>query len=197
MPIKTIQKNEDEEYDDIIKKADIYTNESYLKLLNKYREIFLFNSIDNKASESIYCQIRGMNYLDSKTPIKLYINSSGGVITDGLAILDCIQGSKAPIYTIITGEAASMAGLISIVGKKRFMTKNAVWMMHSSSTAIGDYIQRVQDRTTYIFKLEERMNHIIKKHTKIRKKQMRQIENSELWVFATEAKKYGIVDRII
>lgn len=195
--MNSLKRNNEDEEDDEIKKEDKYTHEYYIKLLHKNRTILLYDEINNITAEIICSQIKGMNLLDDKKPITIEINSPGGNINDGLAILDCIQASKAPIYTIVTGEAASMGGILSVAGTKRFITKNAVWMMHSSAAAIGDYIQHVQDRTTFILKLEQKMNTLLKKKTKLNMHQMRQIKNGELWLFAEEARQYGIVDKII
>jgi ATP-dependent Clp protease protease subunit len=192
-------RQEDDEDDDecSCKKEDLHTHDYYIRLMHKNRTIFLFDMINNCSAEMVCSLIQGMNILDSTKPITIEINSPGGSITDGLAILDCIQSSKAPIYTIITGGASSMAGLLSIAGKKRYMTKNAVWMMHSSSDVIGDYLTHIKDRTKFMIKLEKQMDLIMQSKTKLSKNQFNTIRNGELWLFSEDALRYGIVDKII
>jgi ATP-dependent protease ClpP protease subunit len=70
-------------------------------------------------------------------------------------------------------------------------------MQHSSSDMLGGYVQHIKDATAFLIKMEKRMNDIIKQRTKLSTKQMTQIRNGELWLFANEALQYGVVDKII
>jgi len=191
---------EDEEQPEeeaVSEKKDRYGEEFYYKILNKNRYILLYDQIDNCSGDMVCSKLRAMDYLDHVTPISLEINSPGGMVSYGLSIIDTIENIKAPVHTIISGEACSMAAMISIVGNKRYMTKNSVWMQHSSSDMLGGYVQHIKDATAFLIKMEERMNRIIKSKTKLSARQMNQIRNGELWLFAKEAKKFGIVDKII
>jgi len=188
------KKDEHEECD---KKDDKYSEEFYYKILNKNRYILLYDEINNLSSDMVCSKLRAMNYLDERKPITLEINSPGGMVCYGLAIIDTIHAIKAPVNTIITGEACSMAAMISVVGNKRYITRNAVWMQHCSSDMVGDYLTHIKDRTTFLIKLEKRMDAILKNKTHLIAKQMNQIRNGELWLFADEALQYGIVDKII
>ena len=183
--------------DEEIKKEDRYTEEYYYKILNKNRYILLYDEVNNLSSDMVCSKLRAMNFLDSKTPITLEINSPGGMISYGLSIIDTMNDIQAPVYTLISGEACSMAALISVVGEKRSITRNSVWMQHSCSDVVGDYLKHIQDRTTFLTKLEKKMDGILKNKTKLTSKQMVQIKNGELWLFAEEALQYGIVDKII
>jgi ATP-dependent Clp protease protease subunit len=138
-----------------------------------------------------------MNYLDERKEITLEINSPGGMVSYGLSIIDTINNIKAPVTTVISGEACSMAAMISVVGTKRYITRNAVWMEHSTSDLVGDYLTHIKDRTNFLIKLERRMDSILKNKTKLTTKQMSQIKNGELWLFADEALQCGVVDKII
>jgi ATP-dependent Clp protease protease subunit len=191
-----INKNRCDE-DEVGKKEDKYDEEFYYKLLNKNRYILLYDEIDNISGERVCSKLRAMNYLDKITPITLEIDSPGGMVCYGLSIVDTINSIKAPVYTVISGEAASMAAMISVVGAKRFMTKNAVWMEHCCSDLVGDYLTHIKDRTNYLIKLEKQMDKILKQKTKLNDIQMNQIKNGELWLFSKEALKYGVVDKII
>ena len=192
-------RNEDEEPNDehLGDKKDRFNEEFYYKILNKNRYILLFDEINNVSADIICSKLRAMNYLDKKKPIYLELSSPGGWVSYGLAILDTIQAIDAPVYTVINGEVCSMAAMISIIGKRRYMTKNSVWMEHSVSDLIGDYLQHIKDRTSYLLKMEKRMNDILRKHTKLNARQMNQIRNGELWLFSDEALHCGVVDKII
>lgn len=188
----------DEEKDEqISEKKDRYNEEFYYKILNKNRYILLYDEINNCSADIVCSKLRAMNYLDKKKPIYLELSSPGGWVSYGLAILDTIQSIDAPVYTVINGEVCSMAAMISIIGKKRFMTKNSVWMQHSVSDLIGDYLQHIKDRTSFLLKMEKRMDSILRKHTKLNHRQINQIKNGELWLFSDECVKCGIVDKII
>lgn len=201
---KPRQLKEDELPEDENNKKDIpvtegvkYGEDYYFRILNKNRYILLYDEIDNVCADLVCSKLKAMSILDKKKPIYLEINSGGGSVSSGLAIVDTINQIEAPVYTVITGSACSMAAIVSVVGKKRFMTKNAVWMNHSTSDLIGDYITHIKDRTNFLMKLEKNMNNILKSRTKLTKYQMAQIKSGELWLFAEEAKIAGIVDQII
>lgn len=195
-----IRKDEHDEDDDeksVCKKEDRYGEEFYYKILNKNRYILLYDEIHNLSGDMVCSKLRSMDYLDNKKPITLEINSPGGMVSYGLSIIDTISSIKAPVTTIISGQACSMAAMISIVGAKRYITKNSVWMQHSSSDMLGGYVQHIKDATAFLIKMEARMNHIIKQKTKLSNRQMTQIKNGELWLFAEECLQFGIVDKII
>jgi ATP-dependent Clp protease protease subunit len=191
-------RDEAEEKDEAVsEKKERFGEEYYYKILNKHRYILLYDEINNVSSDIVCSKIRAMNYLDDKTPITIEINSPGGAVSYGLSIIDTIANTKAPVHTLVSGEALSMAAMISIVGAKRYITKNAVWMQHSSSDMLGGYVQHIKDATAFLIKMEKRMNDIIKQRTKLTTRQMNQIRNGELWLFAPEALQYGVVDKIL
>jgi ATP-dependent Clp protease protease subunit len=191
------RKDDEEKPEEVCKKEERYGEEFYYKILNKNRYILLYDEINNCSGDMVCSKLRAMNYLDPKREITLEINSPGGMVSYGLSIIDTISAIKAPVTTIISGEACSMAAMISIVGYRRYITKNAVWMQHSSSDMLGGYVQHIKDATAFLIKMEKRMNDIIKQRTKLSSKQMTQIRNGELWLFANEALQYGVVDKII
>ena len=180
-----------------MQKDERFSEEFYYKILNKNRYILLYDEINNLSGDMICSKLRAMDYLDSKKPITLEINSPGGMVAYGLSIIDTISNIKAPVNTIISGQACSMAAMISIVGAKRYITKNSVWMQHSSSDMLGGYVQHIKDATAFLIKMEARMDSIIKQRTKLNSRQMTQIRNGELWLFAEQAIEYGIADKIL
>ena len=182
---------------EVCKKEDRYGDDFYFKILNKNRYILLYDEINNISSDVVCSKLRAMNYIDEKKPITLEINSPGGMVSYGLSIIDTIHNIKAPVITIISGEACSMAAMISVIGAKRYITRNAVWMEHSTSDLVGDYLTHIKDRTNFLIKLEKKMDAILKNTTKLTIKQMNQIKNGELWLFSDEALKYGVVDKIL
>jgi len=194
-------KGEDEE---IIEQEKEYNNkegkwseEFYYRILNHQRYILLYDEISNISADVICSKLKAMNYLSKTEPISIEINSPGGWVTYGLSIIDTILSINAPVYTIISGEACSMAAMISIVGKKRFITPNGFWMQHSTQDLVSGNVNNIKDQAGFVIKLEKHMNDILKKYTKLNQRQLTQIRNGQLWLFAEDALKYGIVDKIL
>jgi len=194
-------KGEDEE---IIEQEKEYNNkegkwseEFYYRILNHQRYILLYDEISNISADVICSKLKAMNYLSKTEPISLEINSPGGWVTYGFSIIDTILSIEAPVHTIISGEACSMAAMISIVGKKRFITPNGFWMQHSTQDLLSGNVNNIKDQAGFVIKLEKHMNEILKKYTKLNQRQLTQIRNGQLWLFAEDALKYGIVDKIL
>jgi len=193
-----IYRNEEdpEQEEQVGDKKERFNEEFYYKILNKHRYILLYDEINNISADIVCSKLRAMDYL-SKEPITLEINSPGGFVTYGLSIIDTIQSIKTPVYTIISGECCSMAAMISIIAKKRFITPNGFWMQHSVQDLLQGNIVNIKDQAGFLFKLEKKMNDLLKKHTKLNKRQLTQIKNGQLWLFPEDALKYGIVDKIL
>ena len=194
----------DEEDQEIIEQEKEYNNkegkwseEFYYRILNHQRYILLYDEISNISADVICSKLKAMNYLSKTEPISLEINSPGGWVTYGFSIIDTILAIEAPVHTIISGEACSMAAMISIVGKKRFITPNGFWMQHSTQDLLSGNVNNIKDQAGFVIKLEKHMNEIMKKYTKLNQRQLTQIRNGQLWLFAEDALKYGIVDKIL
>lgn len=164
--------------------------------LLKKRQVFLFGTIKEKNSNELIKEIITLNYLNTK-PITLTINSPGGSVPAGLAIIDVITTISSPVDTVIIGEACSMASIISIIGRKRKITKNAVWMAHPMSTGYHDYIEHIKDFIKSADTLENIITNIYKEHTKLTKKDYDKMARGQLWLNAKECLKKGIVDKIV
>jgi len=165
-------------------------------LLNQ-RELFLYDSVTQESAQKL---IKEIIVLDSKkhAPINLWINSPGGNVTAGLAIINIMKSVKSKITTIVNSEACSMASQISIVGDKRIITANGFWMAHDMSGGItGDYLGKVKYRAKYLEKLFDVLEEDYKKYTKLTKKDLEIARNGELWLNAEQCLEKGIVDKIL
>ena len=179
------------------KREDRYTDEYYLKILNHSRYILLYDEINNDSAEMVVSKLKAMDIMNSKKPITLEINSPGGSVADGMSIINAIENIKAPVITIISGQALSMAALISIVGDKRLMYGNSYWMQHSTSDVVGDYIQYIKDRTKFLCEFEDRTEKILQGKTKLTQNDILKIRTGELWFNAEQCLTKGIVDKVI
>jgi len=186
--------DQEKEYE---KKEGRWTEEYYYRILNHHRYVLLHDVINNISSDIIVSKLLAMNLLNKKEPIYLEINSPGGGVAEGMSIINAIARIDAPVITIVSGQACSMAALISIVGDKRFMFANSYWMQHSTSDIVGDYIQYIKDRTKFLVEFESRTEKLLKEKTKLSKMDIHKIRNGELWLNAEQSLNKGIVDKII
>jgi ATP-dependent Clp protease protease subunit len=179
-----------------IKKDEKYGEEFYYKILNKNRYILLYDEIGNISADVIVSKLRAMDLLNRK-PITIEINSPGGSVPDGMSIINAIESIKSPVITIITGQVCSMAALISIAADKRLIYSNSYWMQHSTSDIVGDYIQYIKDRTTFLCEFEHRTEKMLKLKTKLNSNDLLKIRTGELWLSAEQCLTKGVVDEII
>lgn len=138
--------------------------------------------------------------LDPSDAVTLFINSPGGSVTDGWAIIDVMDSSRIDIQTVAMGCIASMAVLIFVAGAKgrRIMTPNTAVMTHQFSTTFwGKQHELIAARKFHDTLEQQFINHFLR-HTKMNEKQIRDIllRPSDTWLSPTECLKYGICDTI-
>lgn len=179
------------------KKEDKYTDEFYYRVLNQHRYILLYDEINHMSADVVCSKLLAMNMLDKTKPISLEINSPGGSVPDGMSIINAMEHIEAPIITIISGQACSMAALISIVGDRRLIYANSYWMQHSTVDVVGDYINYIKDRTKFLCELEHRTEKILKARTKLTSNDILKIRTGELWLNAEQALAKGVVNEIV
>jgi len=191
------KKNNDEEEITQIKKEEKWGEDYYFKILNRERYILLYSPIEDESADILVTKIKAMNYLDNKRKITIEINSPGGDISAGFTIINAIEQSEAPIHTICSGEACSMAALIFITAKKRKMYHNSYIMFHPLQEGQCDYLQYIKDRVKFLTQLEKTMSGLCKKYTKLTSLDMHKMNAGELWLTAQEALQKKVCDEII
>ena len=180
-------------YEKIVK----YSEEYYEGKLSQDRYIFLYGPIELDAAYMINTRLLVMEKEDPKKPITIEINSPGGSIIDGLAIIDTMNHVTPPIITIVSGIAASMGAIIATAGDKRLAYPNAQLMLHSASGMVGDYLQHMKDRTSWLVKIENRIKKILEEKTTMTEKEYFKMNNGELWLSSKEAVRLKLIDKII
>lgn len=133
-----------------------------------------------------------------RKPIRLYINSPGGDIAEGFALISVMKLSKTPIYTINIGSWCSTAFWIGIAGDKRFSLPYMTFLMHDGSSFIFDSANKVQDR----MKFDERFRHeVIKKHvleySKMDSTEYDLLTRVEYYMLPEDALEHGFIDEIV
>ncbi|XAO72607.1 MAG: ATP-dependent Clp protease proteolytic subunit [Candidatus Vidania fulgoroideorum] len=166
--------------------------------LIKERIIFIVGEINDNLANSIIYQIL---YLDSinKSNINIYINSIGGSIYAGLAIYDVIKYVKSKVITICFGIAASMGAFILSSGKrgKRYSMKNSRIMIHQPIGGFKGQASDIKIHANEVLYLKEKINRILSKNTKKSIKKINKDCDRDKFMSPKEAKRYGIIDKII
>ena len=168
--------------------------------------IFYYSVVDrgkvlklNKAILALGVSIthRSMHLEVEPPPIRLHINSYGGSVFSGFAAIDYILQSKVPVHTVIDGCAASAATMMSIVGSKRSMHRNAFMLIHQLSSGMWGNHRQLTDEMENCDMLMEKIRELYRRHTKIPKKQLDDMLKHDLWWDAETCLRYGLVDEII
>lgn len=170
----------------------------YSRLL-KDRIIFLGEEIDEHNANLIIAQLLFLEAQDKEKPIKMYINSPGGSVTDGLAIYDTMQHIQCPVSTIAVGLAASMAALLLTAGSpgQRFALPNAEILIHQVMGGASGQASDIKIKAEQILKLKDRLNKIIQKHTKQSLAKIEKDTDRDHYLTAAEAQKYNLIDKIL
>jgi len=170
----------------------------YSRLL-KDRIIFLGGTINDMVANSIIAQLLFLASQNSKEDIKLYINSPGGEVTSTLAIYDTMQYVKADVSTICVGMAASAAALLLAAGKKgkRMILPNGEVLIHQVMGGAQGQATDIDIHARHILSVKKRLNEILARHSNQPIKKVEHDVERDYFMSASEAKKYGLVDKII
>lgn len=143
-------------------------------------------------------KIFSYNFDISPLPINLHIQSEGGSLMNTFYVIDLINSLKTPVYTYVDGYVASAGSLISVVGKKRFMTKNSFIMIHQLSSSLGQgKFNDFDDNMDNLNKFMETLRNVYLEKTKIPIDELNNILEHDLWMNSKESLDYGLVDYII
>lgn len=170
----------------------------YSRLL-KDRIIFLGGPIDDALANTIIAQLLFLASEDNTKDIQLYINSPGGSVTAGLAIYDTMNYIKPDVSTICVGMAASMGAFLLSSGEKgkRFCLPNSEVMIHQVLGGAQGQATDIKIHAERILKMKDDLNKIIAKNTGQPLKKVTEDTERDNFMTADEAKKYGLVDKII
>ena len=170
----------------------------YSRLLRE-RIVFLAGPIDDTVANIVIAQLLFLEAEDPKKDITLYINSPGGQIQSGLAIVDAMHHIKPDVATVCVGMAASMGAIILSQGKKgkRFSLPNAEVMIHQPLTGIEGQASDILITANHIVKLKEKLTKMIADASGQDYKKVEKDKDRDYWMSSEEAKKYGLVHSIL
>jgi len=170
----------------------------YSRLLND-RIIFLGGPIDENVASVVIAQLLFLESQDPKKDISLYINSPGGMVTAGLAIVDTMNHVKPNISTICVGMAASMGAVILASGEKgkRFALPNSEVMIHQPSGGAEGQASDIEIAAKRIIFTRAVTNKILAKQTGKSVAQIEKDVDRDFFMDAETAVKYGMIDKVL
>jgi ATP-dependent Clp protease protease subunit len=170
----------------------------YSRLL-KESIIFLGGPIDDHTANIIIAQLLFLQSEDPKKDINLYINSPGGSVTSTLAIVDTMNHIKNNVATTCVGIAASGAALVLSAGAKgkRQALTNSEIMIHQPLGGAEGQASDIEISARHILKMRSNLNKILAKNTGQSITKIEKDVDRDFFMDAEEAKKYGIIDRVV
>lgn len=167
------------------------------------REVYLYD-ISLGTGSSIDGYIRFWNQFDNshnipikeRKPIKIYIDSCGGSLTDTLTIIDSIKLSKTPIYTICVGTAYSGGFFVFISGHKRIAYPHASFLFHEGSTGTSGTSGQFENYTAFYRKQLNQLEQIVLKNTSISEEEYKNIKKDDIWYDTIDGIEKGFIDEI-
>lgn len=174
----------------------------YLRDL-KQRKLFLNEDVSSFSVAEIVKHIMQFNAedkftpIEERTPILLYVTSNGGEVDAGFELIDVIQSSKTPVYTINLGYQYSMGFLIGLAGHKRFAMPTAKYLIHDGSHWVFNSGAKAQDQMKFQERVEQRVKAYVLSRSNVTSEEYDSKLRVEWYLFADEAKEKGFVDYII
>lgn len=178
---------------------------SFLETIDN--SIYFYSSIDSDRILQLVKTLRTLSIdlknkfdllrISEQPNVYLHLYSYGGSVHAGFAGMDAILTSQVPVNTVIDGACASAATLLSVVGKKRYMHKHSIILIHQVSTIFWGKYAEFEDEKKNLDMYMKKLVDIYSKYTTIPGKTLKEILSRDLWFEAKDALKYKLVDEII
>lgn len=170
----------------------------YSRLL-KERIIFLGSQVNDDVASLVIAQLLFLEADDPDKDITFYINSPGGAVTAGMAIYDTMQYIQCDVATLCMGQAASMGALLLAAGAdgKRFALPNSRIMIHQPMGGFQGQATDIDIHAREILRMRKDLNTILSRHTGRTLKKVEADTERDNFMSAEEARKYGIIDKVL
>lgn len=170
----------------------------YSRLL-KERIIFLGTPITDDIASLIIAQMLFLEAEDPDKDITFYVNSPGGVVTAGLAIYDTMRYVRCDIVTLCMGQAASMGAVLLAAGTKdkRYALPNSRILIHQPMGGFQGQATDIDIHAQEILRMRNDLNRILAQHTGQNIRKIKKDTERDFFMSAEEAKKYGIIDKVL
>lgn len=168
------------------------------QLLNE-RIVMLDSDVNAKVASNIIKQLLYLEGQDKEKDIWLYINSPGGSVTAGMAIYDTMQFVSPAVGTICMGLGASMGQFLLCAGApgKRYSLPHARILMHQPSGGVEGQAADIEIQAEEFVKNKEKLTELLAQHTGQKPEKIQEDSDRDRWFSATEAKDYGMLDKVI
>lgn len=168
------------------------------QLLNE-RIVMLDSDVNAKVASNIIKQLLYLEGQDKEKDIWLYINSPGGSVTAGMAIYDTMQFVSPAVGTICMGLGASMGQFLLCAGApgKRYSLPHARILMHQPSGGVEGQAADIEIQAEEFVKNKEKLTELLAQHTGQKPEKILEDSDRDRWFSATEAKDYGMLDKVI
>jgi len=170
----------------------------YSRLL-KERIIFIGSAINDALANAVVAQLLFLEKQDPKKDVIMYINSPGGSVYSGLAIIDTMNYIKPDVVTIAVGTTASMGTMLLTSGKKgkRFSLKNSTIHIHQPLGGAEGQASDIAITAKEIIRIKELLRDILSESTGQEKSKIEQDMDRDFFMTANQALEYGLIDKII
>lgn len=168
--------------------------------------LYFYSIIDEQSSLELEKKLIALDNRNQKLlkshnidngPIHLHIQSLGGSLLHTLYLIDLIKGMKTPVYTYVDGFAASAGTLLSVVGKKRFMSKHSLMLIHQLSGGASGKYSELKDEEQNVDMFMDMIVNTYLEHTKFNEVVLNNILKHDWWLNSEQCLKHGLVDEIL
>lgn len=185
-------------------KEDIKSFDDFVSIKSAINREIMIGEIEDGMGKYVDAYIRFWNRQDDRNnipiedrePIKLYIDSCGGLLTDTFSIIDSVGMSKTPVIGICTGTAYSGGFFILISCDKRIAYSHASFLFHEGATQNGGTSGQFENYTAFYKKQLKQLKQLVLDYTKISEEEYEKIKREDIWYDTVEALEKGIIDEI-
>jgi ATP-dependent protease ClpP protease subunit len=174
---------------------------------HKHLHIYYYSNVDQKSIQDLNMSLQSASLLsreiqieydlDQPPPVHLHIHSYGGDVYSGLAGASTIANCKVPVYTYVEGGVASAGTLLSMAGKKRYITDLSFMLIHQVSGWCTGNFEQIKDETQNLQTLMNLLSDFYVKYSKMKKKDIKKILKRDIWLSSEDCLNNGLVDKII
>ena len=167
--------------------------------LLRSRTIALFEPITPRSSRRVVTSLLVLEADDPKAAVTLLVNSPGGSVDDGFAIYDTMRFVRCPVRVVCVGLAASAANIVLLGAPKgsRFALPSTRVLLHQPSSGASGAASDLAITAREILKTRARLNQLLAEETGQKLEKIEEDTNRDFWLSAEEARKYGLIDRVI
>jgi ATP-dependent Clp protease, protease subunit len=169
--------------------------------LMKERVVFFTGEVEKNMCNIMVAQLLFLEAENPEAPINMYINSPGGSVYDGLAVYDVMQYIKCPVYTYVTGMAASMGSFIAQAGEPghRYLLPRAITMIHQPSSGTRGKISDMEIDLMESLRIKKEMTELYVKHNSkgVTYERFVDLLDRDKWLTAPQALELGLADHIV